>query len=118
MGLTPVHDETLYLFLDTIRERIYDRFIRIRLSHTERVEKTFVGMGRRTQPLFKENAMNKYTLITGASGGIGWELARQFAAGGHPLILVARSEARLQERQAQLQEEYAVPVVVMAQDLT
>ncbi len=62
--------------------------------------------------------MEKYTLITGASGGIGWELARQFAAGGHPLILVARSEARLQQKQAQLQAEYAVPVVVMAQDLT
>lgn len=62
--------------------------------------------------------MEKYTLITGASGGIGWELARQFAAGGHPIVLVARSEARLQEKQAQLQAEYNVPVVVMAQDLT
>ncbi len=62
--------------------------------------------------------MEKYTLITGASGGIGWELARQFAAGGHSLILVARNEAQLRERQVQLQAEYAVSVVVMAQDLT
>jgi len=62
--------------------------------------------------------MSKYTLITGASGGIGWELARQFAAGGHPLILVARSEARLQEKKALLEAEYHVPVVVMPQDLT
>lgn len=62
--------------------------------------------------------MKAFTLITGASGGIGWELARQFAAGGHPLVLVARSEARLKEKQAQLQQEFGVPVVVMAQDLT
>lgn len=62
--------------------------------------------------------MTKYTLITGASGGIGWELARQFAAGGHPLILVARSESRLLEKQALLQEEFHVDVQVLPQDLT
>ena len=56
--------------------------------------------------------MDKYTLITGASGGIGWELARQFAAGGHPLILVARSCERLEERRKQLSEEFSVPVVM------
>ena len=36
-------------------------------------------------------------LITGASGGIGLELAREFAANGHPVILVARSEAKLND---------------------
>lgn len=61
---------------------------------------------------------NAYTLITGASGGIGWELARQFAAGGHPVILVARNAAKLAERQAQLQEEFDVPVQIAAADLT
>ncbi len=59
-----------------------------------------------------------YTLITGASGGIGWELARQFAAGGHSLVLVARSEGRLQERKAQLQKEFGVAVEILPQDLT
>lgn len=62
--------------------------------------------------------MSNYTLITGASGGIGWELARLFAADGHPLVLVARNEQRLLERKAALEAEYAVSVVVMAQDLT
>ncbi len=62
--------------------------------------------------------MMAYTLITGASGGIGWELARQFAAGGHPLILVARSEGRLAERKAQLEKEYGVAVEILPQDLT
>lgn len=62
--------------------------------------------------------MMTYTLITGASGGIGFALARQFAAGGQALILVARSEARLLERKAQLEKEYGVAVEVLPQDLT
>jgi len=41
-------------------------------------------------------------LITGASGGIGLELAREFAAHGHSVILVARNEARLNEVAAKL----------------
>ena len=36
-------------------------------------------------------------LITGASGGIGLELARLCAKGGHDLILVARNQAKLEE---------------------
>jgi short-subunit dehydrogenase len=37
------------------------------------------------------------TLITGASSGLGAEMARQFAAKGHELALVARREERLHE---------------------
>ena len=36
-----------------------------------------------------------YTLITGASGGIGFALAEEFAKNHHNLILVARNEDKL-----------------------
>ena len=47
--------------------------------------------------------MTPVTLITGASAGIGAELARVFAAHGHQLVLAARREDRL----AALAEEIA-----------
>ena len=59
--------------------------------------------------------MKPVTLITGASAGIGAELARVFAEHGHELVLVARREDRL----AALADEIAKggrprPIVLMA----
>ena len=38
----------------------------------------------------------RYTLITGASTGIGYELAKLFARYNHNLILVARNKSKLE----------------------
>lgn len=56
-------------------------------------------------------------LITGASSGIGRELARCFAAEGCALILVARSTAALQSLAAELRQNRGVAVTVMTFDL-
>jgi uncharacterized protein len=53
-------------------------------------------------------------LITGASGGIGLELARVFAEQGFALVLLARNRERLNEIAAELKP---TPVQVFAKDL-
>ena len=57
-------------------------------------------------------------LITGASSGIGAELARLCAADGYALILVARRADRLRELADRLTGEFGVPARVIATDLS
>ncbi len=57
-------------------------------------------------------------LITGASGGIGLELARLCAKGGHDLILVARNQPKLEEVAKYLSGMYQIRAEVIAADLT
>ena len=55
-----------------------------------------------------------YALITGASGGIGRELAALFAADGHDLVITARSQERLDVIKTKLEQRFGVPVVTFA----
>lgn len=59
-----------------------------------------------------------YTLITGASSGIGYELAKNFAEDGHNLILTARSKGALDELAEKLRKEYGIQVQVFGADLS
>jgi short-subunit dehydrogenase len=57
-------------------------------------------------------------LITGASRGIGYELAKIFARSGHDLILVGKDERRLRAVSVELGREYHIPVQAIAVDLS
>lgn len=59
---------------------------------------------------------NKYALITGATNGIGYELAKLFANDNYNLVIVARSESELQAK-AQEFRGYGVEVIAIAKDL-
>ena len=58
-----------------------------------------------------------YALITGASAGLGAEFARQLAAMGQNLILVARRGDRLQALAAGLTEQHGVTCQIIVADL-
>jgi hypothetical protein len=64
-----------------------------------------------------KNWAGKWTVITGASAGIGWALAEQLAAGGAHLVLTARRTDRLQKLAKELASQYKVQVEVFTSDL-
>ncbi len=61
---------------------------------------------------------NPTALITGASSGIGLELARLHAEAGGNLVIVARNESRLHALRDELEEKDQISVTVLAMDLT
>ncbi len=67
----------------------------------------------RSRPRKKSTA-----LITGASAGIGRELAKVFAEHEHDLVLVARSKNKLEALARELRADHGVRVTVIAKDLT
>jgi len=66
-----------------------------------------------------ETQAGKTALITGATSGIGHELAKLFARDGYNLVLVARTEDRLREVADQFRQQYGTQqVLTIARDLT
>lgn len=59
----------------------------------------------------------KYALITGATAGIGLEIARELARLGHNIILTARREGRLRDISAQLMQEFNIDCNYVSADL-
>lgn len=64
----------------------------------------------------KEN--KSWVLVTGASSGFGVEFARQYAAQGRSLILVARTLSKLEALAADLRKNFGVDVIVEQVDLS
>jgi uncharacterized protein len=57
-------------------------------------------------------------LVTGASSGIGDQLARQLAARGHDLVLVARDQGRLEALAKEVEHAHGAHAQVLPADLT
>src|SRR5437764_12843632 len=62
--------------------------------------------------------MEKWALVTGASAGIGRELADVLAGNGFSLVLVARSQPRLEASAAELESRNKIHVKVLPRDLS
>lgn len=60
----------------------------------------------------------RWALVTGASGGIGAEFARQLAARGANVVLCARSEGAMREVAAELEAAHGVRTAVVTADLS
>ena len=60
---------------------------------------------------------NNYALITGATSGIGYELAKLFAQDGYNLIIVARDANELEKVSVEFHQQFEVDIVKISTDL-
>lgn len=61
---------------------------------------------------------NETVLVTGASSGIGLELAKCFAGDGSRLVLVARNQAALNVLAEELRRKHKIEIIVLPADLS
>jgi len=77
---------------------------------------------RRWQPdraaLAAYQGLKPMVVVTGASEGIGYALARRFAAAGNDLILVARRSQPLEEASQRIRADFKVDAVAVSADVT
>lgn len=62
------------------------------------------------------NRKNEYALVTGATSGIGYELAKQFASNGYDLVMVARNHDELKTRADEF-KSFGINVITIAKNL-
>jgi len=62
--------------------------------------------------------IKNFALITGATSGIGYELAKLFAKDKYNLIIVARHQAELESKAAEFRTQYGIEVITIAKDLS
>lgn len=60
----------------------------------------------------------QYALITGATSGIGYELAKLFAKDGYNLIIVARYQSELNITASDFKQQYGIEILTIACDLS
>lgn len=70
------------------------------------------------QALAAFEGLRPVTLVTGGSEGIGYALARQFAARGHSLLLVARRSGPLEEAARRIRADFRGEVSILPQNVT
>ena len=66
----------------------------------------------------KTTLSEQFVLITGATQGIGFELAKVFSENNHPLILVARNEEKLKSVKKEITNKYNVRVEYFTCDIS
>ena len=60
----------------------------------------------------------KYALVTGASSGIGYELAKLFAQDGKNIVVVARRQDSLEKLKTEIENKHSTKVIVVVKDLS
>jgi short-subunit dehydrogenase len=74
-------------------------------------------VGQNSFSLMTSTTHSETALITGASSGIGYHLAREFARHGHPLIIVAPVLTDVERVSMEIEREFKVGVQPLARDL-
>jgi NAD(P)-dependent dehydrogenase (short-subunit alcohol dehydrogenase family) len=81
-------------------------------------ELQFIANARMTQKRTTARLDGKICILTGATSGVGYQAARRLAQGGAHLVMVCRDQQKAARVQAELIQEFSVPVEVYLADFS